>query len=181
MRVIGYIRVSTDDQAREGVSLDAQEARIRAYAEMAGLELVDVIRDAAISGTVPLADRAGGAALLDHDVDHVIALKLDRLFRDAADALSQTRSWDKAGIALHLIDVGGATINTSTAMGRMFLTMMAGFAELERNLISERTAMALAYKKDRREVLKPLYLQLIGHVQTICAWHDDIRKKSKPS
>ena len=158
MRAIGYIRVSTGDQAREGGSLDAQDARIRAYAEMAGLDLVDVIRDEAISGTIPIADRPGGSALLDFEVDHVIALKLDRLFRDAADALSQTRSWDKAGIALHLIDVGGATINTSTAMGRMFLTMMAGFAELERNLIAERTATAMAYKKSRREVYAPVPL-----------------------
>ena len=95
MQGIGYIRVSTDDQAREGVSLDVQAERIRAYADMAEIELVGVVCDKAISGTIPLADRPGGADLLQHDVKHVIALKLDRLFRDAADALNQTRQWDR--------------------------------------------------------------------------------------
>ena len=79
----------------------------------------------------------------------MIALKLDRLFRDAADALETTRTWDRTGVSLHLIDVGGQAINTGTAMGRMFLTMMAGFAELERNLIAERTTAALQHKKRR--------------------------------
>jgi len=97
-----YVRVSTEDQAREGVSL-----------------------------------------------------KLDRLFRDAEDELHQTRAWDKAGIALHLVDMGGQVINTATAMGRFFLIMMAGFAELERNLIAERTALALAHKKAHREAYSP--------------------------
>ena len=44
MKAVGYIRVSTVEQAQEGVSLDAQEARIRAYAEMQGLELVKIVR-----------------------------------------------------------------------------------------------------------------------------------------
>jgi DNA invertase Pin-like site-specific DNA recombinase len=161
-KAIGYIRVSTDQQAEEGVSLDAQRDRLEAYAAMQGLELVETIQDAGISGTVPLADREGGAAVLaalvEHKAAHVIALKLDRLFRDAADALNQTRQWDKDKIALHLIDVGGQSINTSSAMGRMFLTMMAGFAELERNLISERTMAALRFKKNNGEVYSALPL-----------------------
>jgi len=159
---IGYIRVSTDQQAEEGVSLDAQRERLEAYAKMQGLDLVEIIEDAGISGTVPLADRDGGAALItalvDHQAKHVVSLKLDRLFRDAADALNQTRQWDKDKVALHLIDVGGQSINTSSAMGRMFLTMMAGFAELERNLISERTASALRHKKQKGEVYSALPL-----------------------
>ena len=72
-------------------------------------------------------------------VGHIVALKLDRLFRDAADALHQSRAWDKAEIALHLVDMGGQSLNTASAMGRFFLNMMAGVAELERNLIAERT------------------------------------------
>jgi DNA invertase Pin-like site-specific DNA recombinase len=161
-KAIGYIRVSTDQQADEGVSLDAQRERLEAYATMQGLELVTVIKDAGVSGMVPLADRDGGGdlidALVEYKASHVIALKLDRLFRDAADALNQTRQWDKDKIALHLIDVGGQSINTSSAMGRMFLTMMAGFAELERNLISERTTTALQHKKRHGEVYSALPL-----------------------
>jgi DNA invertase Pin-like site-specific DNA recombinase len=88
-------------------------------------------------------------------VEHVVALKLDRIFRDAEDALRQTKAWDKAGVALHLVDMGGQTLNTASAMGRFFLNMMAGFAELERNLIAERTAAALAHKKSHRQAYSP--------------------------
>jgi DNA invertase Pin-like site-specific DNA recombinase len=85
----------------------------------------------------------------------VVALKLDRLFRDAEDALHQTKAWDKAGVALHLVDMGGQTLNTATAMGRFFLNTMAGFAELERNLIAERTEAALAHKKRHKQAYSP--------------------------
>jgi len=155
MKALGYVRVSTQEQATEGVSLAAQEQRIRAYCDATGLELAGIIREEAVSGSKPLALRPAGAELirlLAQEKAHVVALKLDRLFRDAGDALEQTRAWDRKGIALHLVDVGGQAINTASAMGRMFLTMMAGFAELERNLIAERTAAALAHKKANGEV-----------------------------
>lgn len=155
-KALAYVRVSTTEQAREGVSLDAQEDRIRAYCRMASLELVGTIREEGISAAKPLMDRPGGQEILravaSRHARHVVALKLDRLFRDAADALNQTRIWDRTGVALHLVDMGGETLNTATAMGRMFLTMTAGFAELERNLISERTQTALSYKKSRLQV-----------------------------
>ena len=88
-------------------------------------------------------------------IQHVLALKLDRLFGDASDCLVQTMVWDKAGIGLHLLDTGGQSINTAIAMGRMFLTMSAGFAELERNLIAERTAAAMQFKKKRLLAYSP--------------------------
>lgn len=158
-KAVCYIRVSTEEQARGGVSLAAQEERLAAYCKMTGLEIVKVIREEGVSAGKPLATRPGGERLLQlvarKKVKHVVALKLDRLFRDAEDALHQTKAWDKAGIALHLVDMGGQTLNTATAMGRFFLNMMAGFAELERNLIAERTATALAHKKTHREVYSP--------------------------
>lgn len=153
MNAIAYVRVSTEDQALYGASLDAQTERIRAYCTMAGLNLVGIVREEGVSAAKPLATRPGGQALLqtvgNGEALHVVALKLDRLFRDTADCLNQTRAWDKDGVALHLVDMGGTTINTGSAMGRMFLTMCAGFAELERNLISERTKTALQYKKSQ--------------------------------
>jgi len=158
-QAVAYIRVSTIEQAHEGVSLAAQEERIRAYCVMAGLDLIAVIRDEGISASKELATRPGGIDLLKmisaQGIKNIVALKLDRLFRDAADCLNQTRAWDNAGIALHLIDMGGTAINTGTAMGRFFITMAAGFAELERNLISERTETALAHKKAKREAYSP--------------------------
>lgn len=158
-KAVCYVRVSTEEQARGGVSLEAQEERLKAYCNMAGLEVAAVIREEGVSGAKPLAARPGGERLLQllakKKAKHVVALKLDRLFRDAEDALRQTKAWDKAGIALHLVDMGGQTLNTATAMGRFFLNMMAAFAELERNLIAERTATALAHKKAHRKAYAP--------------------------
>ena len=150
MKAIAYTRVSTQEQALQGVSLEAQEARLRAYCSLAGLELVEIVREEGVSGGKPLAARPGGARLLEAlesgEAVHVVALKLDRLFRDAVDAMGKSKEWDAAGVSLHLVDMGGQAINTGSAMGRFFLTMMAGFAELERNLISERTSAALQHK-----------------------------------
>jgi DNA invertase Pin-like site-specific DNA recombinase len=155
-RSILYLRVSTLEQLK-GVSLEAQEERLRAYCQMAGLELAstDVIREEGVSASVPVFKRPGGARLLervDNGIGNVVALKLDRLFRDAEDALRQTKAWDHAGVTLHLIDMGGASINTASAMGRILLTTMAGFAELERNLVAERTALSLTHKKSHHQV-----------------------------
>jgi DNA invertase Pin-like site-specific DNA recombinase len=151
-----YLRVSTMEQASEGVSLEAQEERLRAYCHLASLDPVAILREEGVSGGKPLATRPGGAELIDlvarKRVAHVVALKLDRLFRDTIDCLTMARTWDKAGVALHLVDMGGQSLNTASAMGRVFLTMTAAFAELERNLISERTGAALAHKKTKKVV-----------------------------
>jgi len=158
-KAVCYIRVSTEEQARGGVSLAAQEERLEAYCKMAGLHLVQIIREEGMSAAKPLGTRPGGQELLKlvalKKVSHVVALKLDRLFRDAADALNQTKAWDKGGVALHLVDLGGQTLNTASAMGRFFLNVMAGFAELERNLIAERTATAMKHMKAHRAAYSP--------------------------
>lgn len=103
-----------------------------------------------------MATRMGGQALLERmrtdRVKNVIAVKLDRLFRDAVDALQQTESWDKAGVALHLIDLGGQSLNTASAMGRFFLSMTAAFAELERRMIGERTKAAMDHLRKNGRV-----------------------------
>lgn len=156
---VAYVRVSTDEQAREGVSLDAQSERLRAYCTMTGLTVESLIREEGISGSISLAHRPGGKEMMRlvraGKVQHIVALKLDRLFRDAEDALRQTREWDQAGIALHLVDMGGQSLNTASAIGRLFLTMTAAFAELERNLTAERTKAALLHKKIHRQAYSP--------------------------
>jgi site-specific DNA recombinase len=152
---VAYVRVSTEEQATEGVSLDAQEAALRAYCTMRGLTLVELVRDAGVSAGKPLASREGGSRVLDlvkhGTVGAVVAWKLDRLFRDAGDCLAVTGEWDRRNVALHLVDMGGQAIDTSTAMGRFFLTVIAGAAEMERNLIRERTTAGLAHKKSKGE------------------------------
>jgi site-specific DNA recombinase len=152
---VAYVRVSTNDQANEGVSLDAQIASVKAYAMLKGLDLVEIIVEAGVSGGKSLADRSGGEKLLSlikkRKVVAVLATKLDRLFRNAADCLATTKSWDDNGVALHLIDLGGSSLDTSSAVGRLFLTMLAGTAEMERSLIAERTSSALKHKSSKGE------------------------------
>jgi site-specific DNA recombinase len=146
-----YVRVSTVEQAKHGVSLEAQLDLARKYAQFRDLQVLEVISDEGVSGSLPLAERPGGAALLAQvakdKVGAVIAYKLDRLFRDAADCLEITRQWDQVNVDLHLVDIGGQPVDTSTAMGRFFLTVMAGVAEMERNLIIERTKAAMSQLK----------------------------------
>lgn len=66
--------------------------------------------------------------------------------------MSSASSSDKDGVSLHLVEMGGQSLSTGSAMGRMFLTLMAGCAELERNLGAERTASVLAHKKQQGKV-----------------------------
>lgn len=174
-----YIRVSTLDQAEHGVSLDAQEQRLRAYATAQGLSVLAVLREEAISGTVPLSDRPEGRELVElvtgGKAHHVVALKLDRLFRSAVDALQTTAEWDRKGVSLHLVDMGGQSLNTGSAMGRMMLTMMAGFAQFERDLTAERTKAALTHKRDAGAAYSPTPY---GKVREGDALRDDATEQS---
>ena len=174
-KAVCYIRVSTAEQAVNGVSLEAQEEKLVAYCKMYGLEIIKIIKEEG-TATKPLRDRVGGKELMElvnsRKVNNVVALKLDRLFRNAEDALHVTNDWDSKGVTLHLVDMGGQAINTKTAIGRFFLSLMAGFAELERNMIAERTAMALNHKKRNLEPYAPTPL---GYVRV----NDTLEKDEK--
>ena len=151
MKAIGYVRCSTQEQADSGLGLDVQTERIRAYCALKGARLVNIIADAGVSGGKPLALRQGGQRLLTairtRKADSVIMLKLDRGFRNATDCLGTVEAWDKSHISLHVIDLGGNAIDTTSAAGRFMLVVLAGAAEMERNLTRERTKFALAIKK----------------------------------
>ena len=153
MNAIGYVRVSTAEQADSGLGTAAQEERIRAYCRMKGLELPEIVSDDGVSGGKSLHSRPGGDALLDSLKRKlglaVVVLKLDRSFRNAADCLATVEKWDKAGIALHVVDLGGNSIDSTTAAGKFMLTVLAGAAEMERNLTSERTKAAMQVKRAR--------------------------------
>ncbi len=143
---IGYCRVSTEDQAREGISLDNQEAKIRAYADLNGLELVRIVRDEGISGKT--MNRPGMNRIQEMieagEIEAVITYKLDRLSRRTIDILNALEAWEKKGIAFHcVLD----RIDTSSAVGKFLLTILSAMAQMERDLISERTVDALSHKK----------------------------------
>jgi site-specific DNA recombinase len=152
MKIIGYARVSTEEQAREGVSLDSQKAKITGYCELYNHESLEIIVDAGQSAKT--VNREGMHRLIDMtnkrkpEIHGIVVYKLDRLFRNAEEALRYTTTWDKKGIALHSVQ---EQLDTKSAMGRFFFTMMAAIAEMERNVISERTASALQFKRKNGE------------------------------
>ena len=154
-QAVGYVRCSTQEQADSGLGLAAQTERIRAYCTLKALNLLDIITDAGVTGGKPLADRDGGRKLLDtirtRKADAVIMLKLDRMFRNAGDCLTTVEAWERSGVALHVVDLGGNAIDTTSAAGRFMLVVLAGAAEMERNLIRERTRTALAVKRGNGE------------------------------
>ena len=151
MKAVGYIRCSTQEQADSGLGMDVQAERIKAYTAMRGCELVDLVTDAGVSGGKPLAKREGGQRLLEiirrSKAKAVVMLKLDRMFRNAGDCLSTVEKWERSGVALHVVDLGGNAIDTTSAAGRFMLVILAGAAEMERNLTRERVKSALAVKK----------------------------------
>jgi site-specific DNA recombinase len=85
-------------------------------------------------------------------VGHVLALKMDRLFRDVQDCLGSVDELRGIGVDIHILDQDGGTLDTSTSMGRFFLTTIASLAELERGQISERTKIAMKHLKDNAKV-----------------------------
>ena len=146
MRAVIYCRVSTAEQATEGLSLDAQEARGRAWADAHGVESLEVIADAGVSGTKALSDRPGGAqiaALLDSrrpSADVVVVARLDRLGRDAAETLTLLKRFRTGKVGLVSL---AEHVDLATPHGRAMAGVGAVFAELERALIAQRTAEAL--------------------------------------
>lgn len=152
-----YVRVSTEEQAVQGVSLDAQVERARAYAAAQGLSLEMVFRDEGVSAGTSLSSRPAGSRLVHAlnrgEFAHVIAVKLDRCFRNAADCMQTVDGWTKSGIAVHFVDLGGQAVDSQTAMGKFFLGIMASCAELELGNIRDRTRAALQHKKTRGDRL----------------------------
>ena len=150
MTAVGYVRVSTEDQAKEGVSLDNQKSKIKAYCQLKDLELREVIEDAGISAKN--LRRPGVQKVLRlarrKEVDAIVVYKLDRIFRSTVDALETTKTFDKWGVSFHSIE---ETLDTRSAMGRFFFTLTAALAEMERRLIGERTKAALAHKRSKSE------------------------------
>lgn len=154
-RVLSYARISVLDNEQPGLSLDAQHDTIRAYCKARDLELVEHIEDRGVSAGKPLVDRRGGGRLLSRlaagDADGCVAVRLDRLFRRTSDALTVVAGWQQQGVALHLIDLGGTSIDTTTPIGELMLTMLAAVAQMERSLVRERTRAVMRHKKCKGE------------------------------
>jgi len=148
---IGYIRVSSEEQADSGLGLEAQRQRIRAYCEMKGLSLVTIFEDPGVSGGKALATRPAGFRLLAEARKNkpvLVVAKFDRLFRSVADAAQTIADFDRRGIELVAIAEG---FDMTNPYGRAMAQMASVFAELERAMIRERTKAAMNVKRGRNE------------------------------
>lgn len=152
VRIIGYVRVSTGEQADSGAGLQAQRQAIETACETRGFMLVDVIEDAGASGKTlsrPGLDRAL-AHIKESHADGIMVSKLDRLSRSVVDFNNLLDKARKGGWKVIVLD---ADVDTTTPMGEAMANMVAVFAQLERRMIGQRTKDALAVKRAQGVVL----------------------------
>ena len=147
MNVIGYVRVSTAEQADSGAGLAAQRTAIESEAERRGWQLVGLYEDAGASGK-SMSGRPGLAAALHAvetgEAEALVVAKLDRLSRSLLDFAGLMERARGKGWSLVALDLG---VDTSTPSGEMMASVLATFAQFERRLIGQRTKDALAVKK----------------------------------
>jgi site-specific DNA recombinase len=149
-QVFAYVRVSTEEQARDGISLDAQKAKIQAWCDLNDAVLGETFVDEGISGH-KMAKRPGLLQAIDAACEAggvLVVYSLSRLARNTEETIAMGNRLAKAGADLVSLS---EKIDTTSATGKMIFRLLASLAEFERDQIAERTTMALAYKKSQRE------------------------------
>ena len=149
-KAVIYIRVSTTQQVEDGVSLDTQAAKLKQYCELNDLDVVEIISDNGISGKT--TNRPGFQKVMNmrnnKSVDVIAVYSLSRFARNTIDTLNIVENMNKKAVSLYSFT---EKIDTSSAIGRFFLTTLASLAQLEREQLAERTKAALQYKKSNNE------------------------------
>jgi site-specific DNA recombinase len=143
-RAIGYIRVSTDKQADHGHSLEAQEAKIRAYAQLYEIELVGLVVETASAKSL---HREGLQSALDRlqagEAAALVVTKLDRLTRSVADLGKLVEGYFQHNALLSVAE----QIDTRSAAGRLVLNVLGSVSQWERETIGERTRATMQHMK----------------------------------
>jgi len=143
--MIGYTRVSTDEQVERGWSLETQRRRIEAYCAAHGLDLLRVEEDAGLSARKttnrPALQRAL-AALKAKEAGGLVSVKLDRVSRSTRDVLCIVETAEHEGWSLHSIE---ERLDTSSPHGRFVVTVLAALAQMEREQTSERVRATMAH------------------------------------
>lgn len=142
MHVIGYMRVSTDEQGDSRAGLQAQESAIRAEVERRGWELLDLRSDVASGGSLRKRDRLGETLrdLAAGQADALVVAKLDRLSRSVLDFAGIMEMASREGWSLVVLDLG---VDTTTPNGELVANIMISMAQWERRIIGDRTKAAL--------------------------------------
>ena len=143
MRAALYVRVSTEDQATEGYSLDAQTKRLKAYCNVRGWEVADVYRDEGFSGRK--TDRPEYQRMLRESDkwDLILVLKMDRIHRNSVNF---TMMMDELRRMCKEFNSVQEKFDTTTAMGRFVMDIMQRIAQLESEQIGERVKIGMVRK-----------------------------------
>jgi DNA invertase Pin-like site-specific DNA recombinase len=171
MEVVGYVRVSTDEQSGSGAGLEAQRQAIVTECERRGWKLINVVEDAGWSAKDLKRPGIQEAlkVLKEGDARALVAAKLDRLSRSMIDFTALMATAQKQGWALVALD---CAVDTTTPAGEAMANVLATFAQFERRLISQRTKDALAVKKaqgvriGRPPVMPKGVVARISHMRT---------------
>ena len=144
-KATGYIRVSTQGQVDDGISIEMQETKLRQWAALNDVDLVGMHTDEGLSGKNTA--RPGLQRALAEVKAHkgaLVVYSLSRLSRSTRDTLAISEQLDKAGADLVVLT---EKIDTSTASGRMVFRMLAAMNEFEREQVVERTKHAMQHMK----------------------------------
>ncbi len=137
---VGYVRVSTDMQAIDGLSLDAQRHAIQSYCSMQGLRLIKICQDVESGGK---AARAGLADALAAKADVVVVLKFDRVSRSLRHFCELYEEHFADGTK-ELVAIR-ESIRLDSALGRALVSILMVFAQMEREATGERTREAISH------------------------------------
>jgi len=154
INVVGNTRVSTEEQARDVVSLGAHEDKIRAYAVVKDWTLTEVIRDARHSAkSLKRPGMARQLALVEAgQVDVVMVYKLDRLTRSVVDLGKLMELLKRKRV--DLVSLQGS-LDATTATGELLMNLLATVSQWERKVIGERTRDALQHLKAQGNMTMP--------------------------
>src|SRR3954447_19994541 len=151
-KAVGYIRVSTEEQAVNGHGLEVQERAIRAFAESQGYELLEVVADPGISGARAPAERPGFRRVLQLAQERAFSMllvwKFDRLARSLLFSVTTVNELQER----YAVELRSVTepIDTATPMGGMIFAILASFAGEERRVITSRTLAGRKEGESRR-------------------------------
>lgn len=157
MKAVAYMRLSVDERHTGSISFSVQQEHIIALAERLGAEIVETVKDNAISGAVPFKKRPGGKRVLALSntgaIDAIFALRQERLFRDTRESLQYADEWHQNGVAVYFCEDGGSPLDIASPSGRMIYTMKSAVASYER----EQTGLRVRENKASRKLQGKTY------------------------